>query len=211
MEITWFGHSCFRLRGKDVTIVTDPFDRSLGYPPLKLSADIVTVSHQSPHHSFIQAVSGNPRVVDGPGEYEISGIFITGVAVHRDKQKTSPRTTAYLIEIEDLRVCHLGDLGHVLDSDEIELLKEPDVLFVPVGGTATLDAAQAAEVVAQLEAKCVVPMHYGTEAVAALGLAPVERFLREMGAAATAPQPRLSITHSNVPEQTTVCLLDYRR
>lgn len=212
MEIVWLGHSCFRLKGKDVTIITDPHDRTSGYTLGRVTADVVTVSHQAPDHSNVKAVGGDPKVVDGPGEYEIRGVFITGVATRRNegKGRDSERNTAYQIEIDDLTVCHLGDLGHILTPEQVELMSNADVLLIPVGGNNTINAGQAAEVVSQIEPRIVIPMHYKTE-VSTLDLDPVSKFLREMGAKDPTPQPKLTVTRGNLPEETTVVLLDYRR
>src|SRR3989304_3652494 len=115
MEITWLGHSCFRIRGKEVTIITDPYDKSLGYTLGKPTANIVTVSHHHPGHDCVAMVSGKPKIVDGPGEYEISDVIITGIPSFHDERTGAIRgkNTAYLIQIDEVAVCHLGDLGHV--------------------------------------------------------------------------------------------------
>lgn len=212
MEIIWFGHSCFRLRGKDVTILSDPFDRSSGYHLGKVTADVVTVSHQAPDHSNVKAVGGDPHVVAGPGEYEIAGVFITGVATRRDQGtgQDKERNTAYLIEIDDLTVCHLGDLGHILTPQQVEQMSSADVLLIPVGGNNTINAGQAAEVVSQIEPRIVIPMHFKTD-VTTLELEPVGKFLREMGVTDPTPQPKLTVSKGSLPEETTVVLLDYWR
>lgn len=212
MEIIWLGHSCFRLRGKDITVITDPFDPGSGYTLGNVSADVVTVSHDSPDHSYVDAIGGNPRVVDGPGEYEIKGAFITGVATRRDSRRGIPkeRNTAYLLQVDDLTVCHLGDLGDSLTAEQAQELNSADILLIPVGGLNTINAAHAAEVIAQIEPKIVVPMHFKTE-VTTLDLEPVARFLREMGVPDTAPQPKLVANKGSLPEEPTVVLLDYKR
>ena len=212
MEIIWLGHSCFRLRGRDITILTDPFDRSSGYHLGKVEADVVTVSHQAPDHSNVKAVAGNPRVVDGPGEYEIAGVFITGVATKRDQGAGKPaeRNTAYLIEMDDMTICHLGDLGHILTPQQVEQMNSADILLIPVGGNNTINAGQAAEVVSQIEPRIVIPMHYQTEATT-LELEPVGKFLREMGVKDPSLQPKLVVSKGSLPEETTVALLDYKR
>jgi L-ascorbate metabolism protein UlaG (beta-lactamase superfamily) len=211
VEIVWLGHSCFRIRGKDVTIVTDPFDRSSGYTLKKLTADVVCVSHLAPDHANIKGVGGNPQVVDGPGEYEIRGALITGVATRRDggKGNKEQKNTAYLIEIDDLTVCHLGDLGHILTSEQVEQMNSADVLMIPVGGNNTINASQAAEVVSQIEPKIVIPMHYQTE-VSTLPLDPVGKFLREMGVKDPKLQQKLNVSKGSLPEETTLVLLDYK-
>ncbi|HEX2922849.1 MAG TPA: MBL fold metallo-hydrolase [Chloroflexota bacterium] len=208
MEIVWLGHSCFRLKGRDTTVITDPFDRSSGYSLGKVSADLVTVSHTAPDHSNVAAVDGNPQVVDGPGEYEVRGVLITGVATRRDGEKG--RNTAYLMEIDDLTVCHLGDLGHILTPPQVEQMNSADILLIPVGGNNTINASQAAEVISQIEPRIVIPMHFKTEATT-LELDPISKFQREMGLQELKPQPRLVVSKGSLPEETTVVLLDYKR
>jgi len=210
MEISWLGHSCFRIRGSHVTIITDPYPPSLGYSLGKPTARIVTVSHQHPGHSYVQGVGGEPRSVTGPGEYEISGVLIIGIATFHDRERGRKRgkNTIYLIEVDEIAVCHLGDLGHVLTAEQVEELGDVDVLLLPVGGVSTINAPMAAEVVRQLEPKVVVPMHYKTEALS-WELEPVERFLKEIGVEQVVSQPKLSFTKSSLPVSTQVFLLDY--
>ena len=184
MDITWYGHSCFRITERNfLSIVTDPFDESLGYPMPKLKADIVTISHNAPGHNNLAAVKGFRRVIDGPGEYEIKNIFITGIAAYHDgdQGKGRGKVTIYLIELEGLVVCHLGDLGHVLAQSQIEQIGRVDVLLAPVGGGNSLNAAQAAEVISLLEPRLGLPMHSKT-AHLETALDPLTRFIKEMGA-----------------------------
>jgi L-ascorbate metabolism protein UlaG (beta-lactamase superfamily) len=210
MEISWLGHSCFRIRGSHATIITDPYSPSLGYSLGKPTARIVTVSHQHSGHSYVQGVGGEPRSVTGPGEYEISGVLIIGIDTFHDREKGRKRgkNTVYLLEVDEIAVCHLGDLGHVLTAEQVEELGDVDVLLLPVGGVSTIDAPMAAEVVRQLEPKVVVPMHYKTEALS-WELEPVERFLKEIGVEQVVSQPKLSFTKSSLPASTQVFLLDY--
>jgi L-ascorbate metabolism protein UlaG (beta-lactamase superfamily) len=210
MDISWLGHSCFRIRGSHATIITDPYPPSLGYSLGKPTARIVTVSHQHPGHSYVQGIGGEPKPVSGPGEYEISGVLIIGIATFHDGEKGRKRgrNTVYLIEVDDIAVCHLGDLGHVLTAEQVEELGDVDVLLLPVGGVSTIDAPMAAEVVRQLEPKAVVPMHYKTEALS-WELEPVGRFLKEIGVEKVVSQPKLSFTKSSLPASTQVFLLDY--
>jgi L-ascorbate metabolism protein UlaG (beta-lactamase superfamily) len=210
MDINWLGHSCFRIRGSHATIITDPYPPSLGYSLGKPTARIVTVSHQHPGHSYVQGIGGEPKPVSGPGEYEISGVLIIGIATFHDGEKGRKRgrNTVYLIEVDDIAVCHLGDLGHVLTAEQVEELGDVDVLLLPVGGVSTIDAPMAAEVVRQLEPKAVVPMHYKTEALS-WELEPVGRFLKEIGVEKVVSQPKLSFTKSSLPASTQVFLLDY--
>jgi len=211
MDINWYGHSCFRLRGRESSVVTDPYAPSAGYGSLRAAATVVTVSNEHPHHSHVQAVSEARKVLRGPGEYEIGGLMITGMATSRDPQASDQiRNTAYLIEIDDITVCHLGDLSRTLTTDEIEVFKEVHVLLLPVGGHCTIGAAQAAEVVSQIEPKMIIPMHYAAGA-SKVPLDPVDPFCREMGVESLPPQPRISITRTGLPEEPTVVLLEGRR
>jgi len=211
MEISWLGHSCFRIRGKEATIVTDPFDKTLGYPVKKPTATIITVSHQHPQHSFLKGVAGEPRIVRRPGEYEIANVFINGIATFHDNDKGELRgkNTAFFIEIEDVHICHLGDLGHIPTAEQVEQMSDTDVLMVPIGGGATIGAAAAVEVISLLQPRLVLPMHYKTDVVK-MELAPLEPFLKEMGLKEVTPQPKLSVSKSSLPAETTVVVLDYQ-
>jgi L-ascorbate metabolism protein UlaG (beta-lactamase superfamily) len=212
MEIHWLGHSCFRIRGRDTTIVTDPPERTTGYAPSALTADVVTISHQHPGHNAVGVCAGGPRVIEGPGEYEVAGVLIDGVATYHDDNQGRDRgsNTVFVIEVEDLRICHLGDLGHVPSPAQSEAMGEVDILLTPVGGHHTIDAAAAAEVVSLLEPKIVIPMHYRTDLEKA-DLDPLDPFLKQMGLSEVAPQARLSVTQSSLPAQTQVIVLDARK
>jgi L-ascorbate metabolism protein UlaG (beta-lactamase superfamily) len=210
MEISWLGHSCFRIRGRHATVITDPYPPDLGYSLGKPTAHIVTVSHQHPGHSYIQGVGGEPRKITGPGEYEVSGVLISGIATFHDRERGQKRgkNSVYLVEVDEVSVCHLGDLGHVLTAEQVEELGNVDVLLLPVGGVSTINAPVAAEVVRQLEPKAVIPMHYKTE-VLSWELEPVDRFLKEIGVKEINSQPKLSFTRSSLPASTQVFVLDY--
>lgn len=210
MEISWLGHSCFQLRGKNVTLITDPFSPQPGHSLGKISAPIVTISHNHPGHNFVDGVAGDPRIVRGPGEYEISDVLITGVASYHDNKHGQElgRNTIYVIHMDDLVVCHLGDLGHILQEEQLEEVADADVLLIPIGGQHTINAAQAAEVISQVEPHIVIPMHYSPS----IGDAPnpLDKFCREMGIEAITPQPKLSITRSALPAETQVIILSSR-
>lgn len=212
MEITWLGHACFRIKSRDATIVTDPYDKSVGYQMGKVSADIVTVSHGHFDHNNVAAVAGEPKIISGPGEYEIKGVMITGIQTFHDTEQGKKRgkNTVYLIETEDLVVCHLGDLGHVLTAEQVEEMSNVDILMVPVGGNYTINAAQAAEVISLIEPRIVIPMHYKTDVVK-LEIDPVDKFLREMGIKSIQPQPKLTVSKNSLPEESQVVLLEYRK
>lgn len=200
MEITWLGYSCFRLKGKQNTVITDPVSPDFGYSLGKITADIVTISHEHPGHSYIQGIGGEPKVLTGPGEYEISGVLTLGLQTYHDGEHGAQRgkNTIFVFEMDDLVICHLGDLGHTLDAELIEKIDSVDVLLVPVGGVSTIDAIQAAEIVRRVEPKIVIPMHYKT-LVLKRELAPVDRFLKEMGVKEAVPQPKLIVNKNSLP------------
>ena len=213
MEITWFGHSCFRLMERSAAaIVTDPFEKSIGLVPPRLKADVVTVSHDAPGHSNLSIVKG-ARVITGPGEYEIGGAFITGVRTTVteavDGTKPHPENTAYVVEYESASVCHLGDLSTIPAQPEVEALGTVDVLLVPVGGGNGLNAAQAAEIISLIQPSIVVPMHYKTGKTT-LKLDSLSRFTKEMGLGNVPTQPSLKVTKSSLPEETQVVVLEQK-
>jgi L-ascorbate metabolism protein UlaG (beta-lactamase superfamily) len=212
MDITWLGHSCFKLKGSHATVVTDPYSPEIGYSLGKTSARIVTLSHQHPGHCYAQGIGGDPKpkIVERPGEYEIGDVLIIGIATFHDQEKGAKRgkNTVYLLEIDEISVCHLGDLGHVLTGEQVEEIDDVDVLLLPVGGVNTINAATAAEVVRQIEPKIVIPMHYKTPSIQ-MDLDPVDKFLKEIGAKPVEPLAKLSVIKSNLPPTTQVVLLDY--
>lgn len=211
MDITWYGHSCFRITQRNfATIVTDPFDHKVvGYSSLKLKADVVTLSHEAPGHNNVSAVDCE-KILPGPGEYEIGGVFIQGIAMY-DRDVEDPRyNVVYVINYDGITVVHLGDLDHVPSQSEIENLGEIDVALVPVGGGTALNASQASEVISLIEPSIVVPMHYKTD-YTKLDLDLVERFLREMGVSDIEELEELDslkvTAKSSLPEQTQVMVL----
>jgi L-ascorbate metabolism protein UlaG (beta-lactamase superfamily) len=210
MDITWYGHSCFRLAERGyASVVTDPFDASLGYEVPKLKADVVTVSHAAPGHSFLATVKGYKHAIEGPGEYEIGGVFIIGVATYDQSAENPRRNVVYVLDYSNLTVAHLGDLDHVPNQSMIESLGPIDIALVPVGGGGGLSSSQAAEVVSLLEPSIIVPMHFKTDALRELNLDPVDRFLKEMGINTVQQQDILRVSAGGLPEQTQVVLLDY--
>ena len=219
MEITWYGHSCFRLTERNyATVVTDPYDnKSIGYDSLRLKSDIVTVSHDAPGHNFTDAVKGVSHVIDGPGEFEIGGVFITGVqsdsASSGKKKKNSdqsPRNTIYVFDYDGITVAHLGDLNVTPTQSEIESLGTVNVVLIPVGGGMGLNAAKAAEVISLIEPNLVIPMHYSTPATK-LSLDSLNKFIKEMGLSKPEPQPSLKVSRSSLPNETHVVVLDYQK
>lgn len=208
MDITWYGHACFRIKDRTATIVTDPFDKSIGLSVPSLRAEVVTVSHDHPGHSNTKAVKGDPFVIDGPGEYEISGAFITGISTYHDARngKDRGKNTVFILELEDLTVCHLGDLGHLPTQSQVEAIGDISVLLIPVGGVSTLKVSQVAEAISLLDPSIVVPMHYRLPGLA-FKLDPVDKFLKELGLTAVEEQDMLKVSKGSLPEETQVVLL----
>lgn len=207
MDITWYGHSCFRLSERgSISIVTDPYAPELGLPPLKLKSNVVTVSHDKPGHNYIDAVKDATSILRGPGEYEVGGVFITGLAMHSVDEERAHANVGYLIQYGSLSVLHLGDLAHVPDQSTIEALGEVNVVLVPVGGGGALRASAAAEVIALIEPNYIVPMHYMLPDLTVL-LDPVDKFLKEMGISRVQEEDVLKVTSGSLPEQPQVILL----
>ena len=214
MEITWYGHSCFRLAERGMaTVVCDPFDfETVGYSPLKLKADIVTSSHDAPGHNCLSAVKGYSHAITGPGEFEIGSVFITGVQMDGQGKKAEekPRNTLFVFDYMGITVAHLGDMRSVPPQNEIETLGTVNIVLVPVGGGSGLNAAKAAEIVSLLEPNIVIPMHYSTPATKVL-LDPLNKFLKEMGMHEAETVPSLKVTKTSLPDETKLVVLDYQR
>jgi L-ascorbate metabolism protein UlaG (beta-lactamase superfamily) len=219
MEIVWYGLSCFRMMERGMaSVVIDPYDDSVGYDALRLKADIVCISHDAPGHNCVDSVKGEKRVIRGPGEFEIGGVFITGISTRHvpdapgKKKKAEPKdaNTLYLVDFNGLTVAHLGDLDYVPTQQQIENLGSVNVALVPIGGGGGLNASQAAEVISLLEPSIVVPMHYRTPEIN-LKLDTLQKFVKEMGLSAPKTQESLKITKADLPEETHVVVLDYKR
>lgn len=203
--ISYLGQSCFKLQDKlgpeGVTLVTDPFSKDLGLKVPNFEADIVTVSHQHEDHNNAGALRGTPFVIDMPGEYDVKGVMIQGVKTFHDNKAGAERggNIVYRIEIDDLTIVHLGDLGHVLTDEQLEQLDGVDILMIPVGGKYTIDAKTAVEVIGQLEPRIVIPMHYKL-AGSKSDLEPVEKFVKELGVQPRTEE-RLKISKKDLPQE----------
>ena len=208
MDIKWLGHSCFLIKGKEKTIITDPCHPDTGYRLGELKADIVTVSHPHPGHSYTGVFADSARLIKRPGEYEIGGTFITGITVFHDDQRGASRgkNAIFVIELDDVTLCHLGDLGHPLGPQVVEEIGDVDVLFVPVGEGSTVPVEVAVETVRQLGPSFVVPMHYKTEA-STRELSPVDKFLEKMRVREVDERASLSVTSSTLPAGMQVVVL----
>ena len=211
MEITYLGHSCFKIRGKQATIITDPYGPETGYTLGKVTGSIVTISHDHKDHSYAAGVSGEPRIINRPGEYEVGGALIIGLPTYHDNEKGAKRgkNTIFAMEIDELSLCHLGDLGHPLTDTMLEEVGRVDVLMVPVGGIYTIGAQSAAALVRQMDPRIVLPMHYRTPASSYQDLEAIQTFLHEMGIHEAAPQAKLNVNKNNLPLLMQVTLLDY--
>lgn len=205
MIITWQGHSCFKLQDKvsadGITVVTDPFSKDTGLKVPSFEADIVTVSHDHDDHNNVSALRGNPFVINRAGEYDVKGVFIEGVDSYHDgiNGKERGENIIYRIEIDDISVVHLGDLGQTLDDAQLEKLAGTDILMIPVGGHYTLDAKKAVEVISQVEPRIVIPMHYRHPDVK-FDLDEVDKFIKELGLKPTYEE-KLKITKRDLPQE----------
>ncbi len=214
MEITWYGHFCFRMMERGMAaVVCDPFDHKIvGYDPLKLKADIVTVSIDNAEHNFTTSVKGDPHLITGPGEFEIGGVFITGVQTngHAKKSEDEPRNTLYVFDYNGLTVAHFGQIDRVPTQAEVEALGPVNIALIPVGDATSLNAAKAAEVISLIEPNIVIPMHYATDG-SQIQLDELNKFLKEMGISETEHVPLLKMSSSTtLPEETRVIVLDYQ-
>ncbi|MEM0498291.1 MAG: MBL fold metallo-hydrolase [Methanothrix sp.] len=211
MDIKWFGHSCFQITDSiGRTVVTDPPDDSVGYTLPPIRADIVLVSHDHFDHNNVEAVLGSPIVIKHPGIYKAAGIDVKGVATYHDDAggKLRGTNTVFCFTMDDIRLCHLGDLGHVLDDNEARMIGDVDVLLIPVGGTFTIDARGALAVIDKLKPKLVIPMHYRTPALA-FDLDPVDKFIKAArGRKVLGPEKILHVSREDLDQQKIV-LLEY--
>lgn len=184
MEITYIGHSCFKIKDKTISLVIDPYNPKIGYKLPKLSCDALLVTHNHFDHNYIEGVSDYRLLIDGPGEYEIGGCFVYGRYVDHDEKNGEDRgkVTMYLITIGDINILHLGDLGCELSQEDMEKIPSVDVLMIPVGNKYTIDEKTAVKVISALEPSYVIPMHYNTPDLTGVeGLSGVDEFLDEMG------------------------------
>ena len=207
-KIYWAGQSCFQIsvsnsRDSSADIVIDPFDEVTGLKLPNLSADILLVTHDHKDHNNIKGIKGTPFVIQGPGEYEIKEVFVQGIpAFHDDKDgKEKGQNTIYAIETEEMRFCHLGDLGQKLLTDEqLEKIGRIDVLMIPVGGEYTIDSSTAQKIISQIEPKIVIPMHYALPN-SKDKLDDVSKFLKTMGKNSVTPQDKYVVKASTLPKE----------
>ena len=208
MEISHLGHSCFKIAGKNLTVVTDPYNHSkIAKKMPRVEADVVTISHQHQDHNYKEGVKGDFLLLDSPGEYEVKESFFQGIESFHDDSKGEERgnNTIFTMEIDGVVICHLGDLGVELDNEQLEKVDGVDILMVPVGGTYTIDAKTAVKVVNDIGPKVVIPMHYKDTGID-IPLDPVDKFIKEMG---ETPETldRLKVAKKDLPEEMKVVVL----
>lgn len=215
MIITWQGHACFKLQDKigpdGVTVATDPFGKEFGLKVPNFEADIVTSSHNHKDHNNVSALRGNPFIIDCAGEYDIKNVLIEGIDSFHDDQDGAERgkNIIFRFEIEGISIVHLGDLGKVLDSSQLEKLAGTDIILIPVGGKYTINAKQAVEVISQIEPRIIIPMHYKVDNLKIEGLDSVDKFVKEMGIAPTY-EDKLKISKRDLPsEEMELVILKY--
>ncbi len=216
MQIVWKGQSCFQIitsQGKNhqVNIIIDPFDEGTGLRVPKLEADVLLVTHQHADHNNVKAVAGNPFFIGEPGEYEVKGVFIQGISSFHDSSLGKERglNTIYTIESEELKVCHLGDLGQKeLTPEQLENIGEVDILMIPVGGIYTIGAKEAVKIMSQIEPNIIIPMHYQIPKLK-IKLDGLEKFLKIMGIKKIEAIPKLSIKKKDIlPEEAKIVVLE---
>jgi len=203
MIITWMGHSCFKIQDKvgpeGITVVTDPFDKTVGLKVPNFEADIVTVSHDHYDHNNSSSLRGEPFVIKGAGEYDVKGILVHGVSSQHGGEKDI-ENIIYRFEVDGISISHLGDLGHVLDNKQLEVVVGTDILLIPVGGKYTIDAKKAVEVVSQIEPRIVIPMHYKMSGSKITDIDGVDKFVKEMGLKPT-EEEKLKISKKDLPQE----------
>lgn len=215
MDIYWYGQACFKLKGKNATVVIDPYDpdfTGLKFPR-DLQADVTLTTHEHKDHNFASAVGalqgGSSMVFAKPGEYEVSGVVITGINSFHDNSEGSEKGSNIIFHLlfDGVDIVHLGDLGQSkLTEEQVAAIGQTDILLIPVGGIYTIDAKLASDIVSQLEPKIIIPMHYRIEGLK-FELEGVEGFLKEMGAEGVTSQQKLSITKEKLPEEPQVVVL----
>ncbi|MDD2753176.1 MAG: MBL fold metallo-hydrolase [Candidatus Portnoybacteria bacterium] len=202
MVITWYGQSCFKIQSGETVLFTDPFAKEIGLTPPRGQANIVTISHNHFDHNNSEAINGGSLVIDEPGEYESKGVDIKGIlSFHDDKEgKERGTNTIYIIDMEGMKICHLGDLGQAkLTAEQVEKIDGVDILMIPVGGTYTIDEEMAAEIINQIEPRIVIPMHYKIPGLTSK-IEGVDAFLKEMGVAKKETVDKLTLKKKDLPE-----------
>jgi len=211
VKVKWLGHSCFLVTSKGgVRIITDPYavGEGINYSPIKETADIVVVSHDHDDHSNVSAIQGRPEVVRGGGTKTVQGIQFKGIATYHDASHGNQRgpNTVFCFTVDNMKLCHLGDLGHVLSPGQVHEISAVDILFAPVGGFFTIDASAASQVCDQLKPKVVIPMHFKTPGCA-YPIAGVEDFLKGKKNVRRVRSSEVEFEREKLPAATEIVLL----
>ncbi|MBP8718242.1 MAG: MBL fold metallo-hydrolase [Candidatus Atribacteria bacterium] len=211
MEIRWLGHSCFLITNqRGINILTDPFDGTLGYRMTKEKINIITISHEHYDHNNTMGIKGKPVVLKGPVNRDTHKIIFKGINSYHDSVFGEYRgnNTIFIIKTDEMVLCHLGDLGHLLDRGQLEEINQVDILFIPTGGYYTINHIQADQVIEQIKPKIVIPMHYKTDAIK-WSIDPVSFFLDKKQNVKIIKEKTLSIDYQSLPEKTTIYVLNY--
>lgn len=216
MKIKWYGHAAFLITSeRGIKIIIDPYESGayggqLSYGKIEDMADIVITSHDHADHNDIKNLPGSPQIIKGSGTKNIKGISIKGISTFHDSSKGSERgeNTIFVLTVDEMQLCHLGDLGHILSEKEIKEIGPVDILMIPVGGFYTIDAKQATHVAEQIRPKILIPMHFKTKKCG-FPIAPVDDFLKNKTNYKKAETSEVSITKPNLPQKTEIIVLDH--
>ena len=218
MEIKWFGQACFEIKGDKATLIIDPFDEKTGLAVPKLQGDVLAITNFTNGNNNLKAVSSDPFLITGSGEYEASGIFVNGIPAFHNDKKLAPaeagdqkqnENTIYIIQIDGIKICHLGDLNNQLTNEQLDLIDGVDILMIPVGGVYTIDAKKAVKIVEDIEPRIVIPMYYQIPnlKVAKEGLKDVKDFAKEMGIKEIKKKDSLKVKKDKLPQDKTEAMI----
>lgn len=206
MNISYFGHSCFKIEekidGENIVLVTDPFNKEIGLKVPNIEADIVSISHNHKDHNNSSALRANPFIVDSAGEFDVKGVIIEGIYSYHDNKQGAEygSNIIFRFDVDGVSLVHLGDLGNILDDKQLEKIGGVDILFIPVGGKYTLDAKKAVEVISQVEPRIVIPMHYQIPGCSIKDIDGVEKFIKELGIEPNYEE-KLKISKKDLPSE----------
>ncbi len=212
MHISWHGQSCFKIQGKDVILITDPPNKKVGVNSPKTKADIVTISHNHLSHNNVNGIKEKPTIIDTPGEFNVKGVNIYGISSFHDNKEGAELglNNIFVFEIDKIKICHLGDLGHMLSDEQIEIIDGIDILMIPVGETNLISIKEVMEIINTIEPKIIIPMHYQVKGLENK-LSPLSKFTEEMSLKSKKAIPKLVIKYKDLPTtETEVVILEKR-